>query len=564
MKTIFKTFLKKIFNGTTLLIAVSCVLTAAIILGMIYAITYRRIIEVPYSYYSSGMPAEDAVAEPESEDERYQILTLDAVATSSTLSVAIAKNGKRLNNIDYSITICKGGLSETNKENGKSYYDSNSDGVIVIKNLTTGTYSIYINSIEKPYTVPKPVQVSVVEYKPDKNILNKVNASDKGSDDPVKLKNDSAQKNEADEEDKTTVNLQRILPDKDKNGNILYRIDNIIEDAYIFSKGDAVAQSTPLEDVYIKQKDGSSKKISGYVLKRESVDKNYTTTKSVSELLVKRIAEFKGEEYVTYDIYELSCYTHKGSIIVKPGWNVINGKTYYYKTSKKYLKGWQYIGGSRYHFKSNGVMDSVKGIDVSVYQGNIDWEKVAESGVRYAIIRGAYRGFDSGELVVDQKFHKNVKGALNAGIEVGVYVFSSAINTAEAVEEASLLLKLCENYEITFPLIIDIEAANTARTGRADCITKDQRTEIIKAFCETIKAGGRKPMLYTGMSYYKTMINYKEIRNYPLWIAYYPEKEKITAKPTVSGYCIWQYSDKGKVPGIKGRVDMNAMIKRKW
>ena len=136
-----------------------------------------------------------------------------------------------------------------------------------------------------------------------------------------------------------------------------------------------------------------------------------------------------------------------------------------------------------------------------MHQKNIDWKKVAADGIDYAIIRAAYRGYETGILVVDPKFERNIKGALSKGIEVGVYIFSSAVNAKEAVEEASLLLKLCEKYKITYPYVIDIESANSSLTGRADRITNAQRTEVINAFCATIRAGGKKPMLYTGRWY---------------------------------------------------------------
>ena len=153
---------------------------------------------------------------------------------------------------------------------------------------------------------------------------------------------------------------------------------------------------------------------------------------------------------------------------------------------------------------------------------------------------------------------------MSNGIEVGVYIFSQAVNTKEAVEEASLLLKLCEGYEVTFPFAIDIEGSGAKHGGRADNISKEQRTAVVNAFCATIRSAGKTPMLYTGQWYYSAKFNHSNLTSCPLWIAYYADKSKKTISPTPKGFSIWQYSSRGTVDGISGRVDMNAMVKRSW
>ena len=137
------------------------------------------------------------------------------------------------------------------------------------------------------------------------------------------------------------------------------------------------------------------------------------------------------------------------------------------------------------------------GIDISKHNGNIDWNAVKNSGVQYVILRCGYRGSASGVLVEDQKFKRNIQGATAAGLKVGIYFFSQAVNEVEAVEEASMTLSLIKNYRITYPVYIDVESAN----GRADGISKAARTSVINAFCQTIRNSGYTPGLYANKNW---------------------------------------------------------------
>ena len=121
----------------------------------------------------------------------------------------------------------------------------------------------------------------------------------------------------------------------------------------------------------------------------------------------------------------------------------------------KNVTGEQIIQGAKYNFASDGSLvteGGVMGIDVSKWNGNIDWKAVKNSGVSYVIIRTGFRGSTQGSLVEDNKFRQNIKGATNAGLKVGVYFFSQAINEVEAVEEASMVLNLVSGYKITYPI----------------------------------------------------------------------------------------------------------------
>ena len=190
------------------------------------------------------------------------------------------------------------------------------------------------------------------------------------------------------------------------------------------------------------------------------------------------------------------------------------------------------------------------GIDVSKWQGNIDWDKVKASGVEFVMIRAGYRGSKTGALVEDPNFLVNIRGAKQAGLKVGVYFFTQAINEVEAVEEASMVITLCEGYDLDYPVIIDSEGAGGE--GRADALDVATRTKVCAAFCETIKNAGYDPGVYASRSWYNANLEVKELSKYRIWLAEY------RSTPLYTGYYdMWQYTSKGKVDGIEGNVDLN-------
>ena len=234
------------------------------------------------------------------------------------------------------------------------------------------------------------------------------------------------------------------------------------------------------------------------------------------------------------------------------GWRTDGGKVYYYDANHNKITGNQVIGGVMYTFGGDGALSQSsgnRGIDVSKYQGNIDWGAVAASGINFAIIRVGYRGSSSGALIQDPYFKKNISGATKAGIKVGLYFFTQAVNEAEAVEEASMAMSLASGYKVTYPIFIDTERASD---GRANGLSKSARTAVVKAFCQTIRNGGYKAGVYASKSWYANQLNASALNGYCIWVAQY------NSSCTYSGkYDMWQYSSKGSVSGIKGNVDMN-------
>lgn len=190
------------------------------------------------------------------------------------------------------------------------------------------------------------------------------------------------------------------------------------------------------------------------------------------------------------------------------------------------------------------------GIDVSKWNREIDWEKVKEAGVDFAIIRAGYRGSSMGSLVVDPYFEDNIKGATMAGVKVGVYFFTQAINEVEAVEEASMVLELVREYSLDYPIFIDTEGAGG--NGRADLLSVEERTLVCDAFCRTVENAGGEAGVYASRNWYYNRVDVSKLENYCIWLAEY------RSAPLYDGYYnMWQYTSKGTVDGIEGNVDMN-------
>ncbi len=198
----------------------------------------------------------------------------------------------------------------------------------------------------------------------------------------------------------------------------------------------------------------------------------------------------------------------------------------------------------------NTTANSKVGIDVSKWNGEIDWDKVKNAGVEYAIVRAGYRGSKSGSLVEDPLFAANMKGAAASGMPVGIYFFTQAVNEVEAVEEASVVLSLIRDYKIDYPVFIDTEGAGGA--GRADALDPETRTLVCEAFCRTIENAGYDAGVYASRNWYNNNLYTERLENYVIWLAEY------RGVPLYQGYYrMWQYTSKGRIDGIDGNVDMN-------
>lgn len=293
----------------------------------------------------------------------------------------------------------------------------------------------------------------------------------------------------------------------------------------------------------------SDKKITCTVTVNDFTGNTTTQLKDKSGRLLYKDSECKKPATV-------ADYNANGTYYTEPvytGWQTIDGKVYYYTSNHQRVTGSQVISGISYNFGSDGALQQgsgKNGIDVSSHQGNIDWASVKAAGINFAIIRVGYRGSQTGALVEDSCFKKNIQGATANGINVGVYFFTQATTEAEAVEEASMALTLCSGYNLSYPIFVDTE--NGSGAARANGLDKGTRTACVAAFCKTIANGGRKAGVYASKSWYNNKIDASAFSNYFIWVAQYNTTCNYKGK-----YNMWQYSSKGSVPGIKGNVDVN-------
>jgi len=198
-------------------------------------------------------------------------------------------------------------------------------------------------------------------------------------------------------------------------------------------------------------------------------------------------------------------------------------------------------------------LTSYAGVDVSAFQGNIDWKKVKQSGIDFAIIRLGYRGYESGKLVEDEYANANLKNAKEAGLRIGAYFFSQALNIKETDQEIQFMRKILGDTKLDMPIVLDWEIpANTARTRNMDARTL---TDIQRHFCGQMRDQGYQPMIYFNWHQSEHLYILHELEDYPFWLALYQDRMTYPWKVEM-----WQYSDKGRVPGIHGNVDLNVYM----
>lgn len=198
------------------------------------------------------------------------------------------------------------------------------------------------------------------------------------------------------------------------------------------------------------------------------------------------------------------------------------------------------------------------GVDVSKYQGKINWKKVKKAGISFVFIRLGYRGYGkAGRLVLDEWYVRNIKRAKAAGVEVGVYFFSQAIDEKEAEEEAEFVLKYVKGYKLQLPIVYDPESI-PGQKARTDQVSGAQFTKNTKVFCERIKSAGYEPMIYSNMMWEAYKLDLEYLKGYPVWYADY---QKFPQTPYLFEF--WQYTESAKVSGIPGRTDLNIQLIKK-
>lgn len=449
------------------------------------------------------------------------------------------------------------------------YEDDNQDGEVVITDLNEGTYTLVAKAYAG-FALPDAAEVSLVKYTVIENILESVVYEDEST---IKEDPENGRDDEPEDEPVTPNGSIVITPPsysddnngvvshiKTQNDSYVYETKNV--STAIFSDSDIASYEKAA--CFIENND-EIKEFEGLVKERTTVSVTDGDKSVISTFLVK--SDKKQESQTTaeketqtasdgklYDVYTLS------PVLVKEygdGWHNIGGNRYYYRGSQR-VTGWQNIDGLQYYFDGNGKLSSCTMIDVSTYNGDIDWNAVKAAGVDYAIIRVGYRGYGTARLVQDRRFEQNMRGAINAGIRVGAYIVTQAVNTEEAVEEASFIVEKCRGYNVTLPLAIDVEwAGNSYEEGRANSISASTRTDVINAFARTVMNSGYAAMAYANKDWFENKIYSGNLFSLcKIWLAQYRNTEY-----TYGGRVnMWQYTSKGRVDGINGDVDISAWV----
>lgn len=241
------------------------------------------------------------------------------------------------------------------------------------------------------------------------------------------------------------------------------------------------------------------------------------------------------------------------------GWQTIDGESYYITSSGHRLTGLKEVDGRLCFFSPSGVKASTLGVDVSYFNGYIDWNAVKAHGIDFAILRIGGRGWGTaGTLYNDDRFYENLSGAKAAGLDVGVYFYSSAVTIEEAIEEASLTVERLQGIGLDYPVYIDMEYSGEYPGGRADTLSVEQHTAIVKAFCDTVQNAGYRAGVYSGQYYYTHELNMDELTVYSIWMASYTKNYQLPGYEYF--YRIWQFTDVGHVNGIPGNVDLNVIF----
>lgn len=209
----------------------------------------------------------------------------------------------------------------------------------------------------------------------------------------------------------------------------------------------------------------------------------------------------------------------------------------------------------RFSYYEDGNLVSQTAVDVSDLQGKIDWERVSEDGIDFAMIRLGCRGYTEGNIYLDNYYYENVSGVQSEGMPFGVYFFSQAITEDEAIEEANFVIKHLSGSGISYPVVFDHEPVESA-DGRANNLSKNELTHITKAFCQKIEDAGYTPMIY-GNAFDMERLNLNDLKGIDVWYAEYE-----SSQPTGQfDFAMWQYSSTANVSGINTQADLSILFK---
>ena len=542
-------------------------------------------------------------------------LYLEAVADENTITASVyGEDGEILSGHNLVFNLLSGSKEDNEEQIEKLksayagqnvedvdkevYEDDDKDGTVLMPDLETGTYTLVVQA-EEWYKTPDAAEATVETFAVMDDIMEKVVADSAATqkEDPSKHRSNSSPAVSVPETTASAgqVNVTAL---KKSGDNIIYKITGrstmqrtddeaarytagsvLIDDhsvsaysGYIYETGkiqitggqadvvtkflvpernisaenvEMINNTTVFADNLKETAAGtketqSETKTTGESTKSEETTKGENTKPSDNQSMAAR---------KNYVLLSLEAETET---VYADGWQNIQGKTYYFRNSQA-VTGWNQIDGLQYYFNGDGSLGSHLVIDVSTYNGDIDWNRVKEAGIDYAIIRVGYRGYETARLVKDKRFDTNMSNATAAGVKVGAYIVTQAVNTNEAVEEASFIISSCSGYNVSLPLAIDVESAGNG-SGRGDKISVAERTAVINAFVQTIRGAGYSAMVYANKDWMTNRINAGGLASgSTVWLAQY------RSSCTYGGsYQMWQFTESGSIPGISGNVDMSA------
>lgn len=551
MKNIIKKILSFIFNPKyeklilIFLPAIVVIISAIIISPAINIIASNTNLSIDEESNSNAKPISSNI--PKSNDDPIPTVNhtsniihsniethLTAISTENDLYIFVRNNdNKPITNDTFSLNI-----KYPDGQVGK--FKTSSDGGCYLINLSSGTYTISMDN-KMGYSTPDEISCSVkdkisysaieniediVEVKDVSEIVNEVksNTSEAPTEIIAEIINSSSN---------TNNNGSIILDD---NGNALYTYQySLSPDGFFYDSAGNVTDVKPqLEnDILI----GGLKKISDYEYQSINIFNQDNTPIAT---------------------YAISCTPKRNETSSTYGWQTINNNIYYILSDGSKAAGLKNIDGKTYYFDCNGVKASSLGVDVSFYNGTINWPAVKNAGIDFAIIRIGGRGWGTGALYDDSCFYNYLKGAKSAGLKVGVYFYSAATNRVEAVQEASIAIERLNGVSLDLPIYIDMELSGDYPNGRTDNLSVAERVEIIQAFCETIKNSNYKSGVYTGEYFLSNYLNYQYISQYNIWMASYTDNNDL---PKFNNrYDVWQFTDRGRINGINGNADLNVIF----
>lgn len=459
---------------------------------------------------------------------------LTGVSTENDLYIFVRDmSGKPISGTAFNINVTyPSGQSVT--------YQSQLDGGCYIVQLDAGIYTVSMEETEG-YTVPATINCTVKDYVPFsaieeiEDIVDIIDVAEVI--DEVKV-NEAEAPEEKVAEVISTQNSSELTGSiiYDQNGNITYSYDvKTDENGFILDLNGVPTDVVPDYDETGKLI-GGLRKIGEY--------------------------EFTPVDILNYDNtpiegYDITAVPNRYENTIATGWQTDSGVVSYILDDGTKATGLKSIDGKIYYFDANGRKASQVGIDVSFYNGTINWSAVKSSGVDFVIIRVGGRGWGSGVLYDDSCFYNYLRGAKAVGLKTGIYFYSTATSRVEAVQEASVAIDRLGGTTLDFPIYIDMEYSGDYPGGRSDTLSTAERVEIIQAFCETVRNSGYLAGLYTGENFLNTNLNYASLSGYNIWMASYTKDNKL---PKTTTYNMWQITDRARIAGINGNVDLNVIF----